>query len=183
MFCSCCAVLVLLSFLQHSVHLSLDEGNFDSQYVLQDASVLGVERRERMEQQKRDADKQRRRASKQLRAQAGSAAAPSDAAAPAAAAAAAAGAAVSARVASRPAPAGGSSRRDRPAPVGLVVLPGDVGPADDQEQHGESNTPPAKGHVGRFSSKAVASASEAGCGRLDPEASPGDEDSSGSRCA
>jgi len=171
----------LWSLLQESLCLSLDERDFDTQYVLEDPAVLGEERRQRREQHKRDEERNRRRAVRQQTqarsAATTAAAAPAPAPAPAAVRVGRPGAAKASAQGSGAA-AEKQRRSSSSLPPAAAAAAAVAAPfAEQQEQHGESNTPPAKSH-GRQLGRSLAA--DAGAAEQQQEGpSPGD--SSGSR--
>lgn len=176
---------------QDSMCLSLEERDFDSQYVLQDPADLGEERRKKREKQKQQEDRDKRRALRQLQGQRGTTPVPP---APAAAAAARGAAAAAAAEASNPAAAAaGAAQRRRSASVmtaadrryeaaQAAATAAMAAAAEGVGEHaGESDTP-APNSRGRASTGPHTS----GCGSAQLQvaeqepSSPGD--SSGSRC-
>jgi hypothetical protein len=108
---------------QDSMCLSLEEGDFDSQYVLRDPTELGEERRKRREQQKREEERAKRRALRQLQGQRGNTPVPRGPAPPppaAVAGAAAAGAPRGTATAAAAAAAAGAPQR-RPPPAASMT--------------------------------------------------------------
>lgn len=120
--------------------MSLEEHDFDSQYVLQDPAVLGEQRRLRREQEKREQQRSKRRAqreSRDLAAQRGTTPVPTGTAAAAGDARVAAKPVAAARAAGAPA-AGISSRRTAAAAAGGVAASHQRLAADRQRASGSS---------------------------------------------